>query len=257
MKKGKDKWLIILVLGVFLLFIAITMAYINSTKLYVTKTIDVSTQEDSVGYIPEEYPYAFETSYSGKPYLSDKLFRKPFQKTDSYICNKDLFEKVTTGEMEILTKKTTEAAAILFNESFKDIPAKDDYSDIFTPAFHLFFADSKQTAENNEEAVALINSWYIDTKTSMESKWNTDSCLLYYDENSFIVRGQLLFTVYESDDLAAIQNAFYLDELELGKESSVILEMHFIPDIDKNDFSTYTIANCTVVPLDTAKGTSD
>ena len=80
----------------------------------------------------------------------------------------------------------------------------------------------------------------------MESTFITDKCLVYYDENSIIVRGLLQYSVYETKDPETLIEAFGIDRLNLGEEYSALVEMKFIPDIDHTDFKSFNLTSISM-----------
>lgn len=189
--------------------------------------------------------YAFETCYVGNPVLPDVLFDLPFKRSDSYVCNKDLIKKYGTENLTILADKNKEDLSNLFNVAYKDLIGDQEYTDIFWNGFG--FSNANKTIIGNNQAIDLIRSEYISSKTSLESDVYTDKCMVFYDENSYIVRSALYITPYECDDLIQLAALLKQDEISLGTTYRILVETSYVTIADGTDFSDFSIREIRLI----------
>lgn len=193
-------------------------------------------------FYDERYTYAYDTCYTGDPYLSDSLFRDPFKRTDKYVNNNDFIAAIGEENADMLAKKSKEAMLAIFDASYQERDTKDPVlSDILIDGLHVLFADGTMT-DSKEDTIEAINSWFIDSHTSLEADFYTDKCMVFYDEAKAIVRGQLVFTVYGGNDMDTLKEYFGKELLEQGKEYAVILELEYISHTNANDYGTYKLS---------------
>lgn len=248
MKESKRAWY--LVAGIALTaFIVFLVLMLWDCLIPVKKGNDVSTYNKEGIDEKKEENYAFETCYNGEPHLDDRLFWQPFKKSEDYISNSDLLEKIGADNAKLIAAKAKDLSEFLFSTAYKE-KAKEasalKLADCIVPGINLFFIDGRQ-ARGNGDAASLINQWFVSTQTSMEASLQTDKCLVYYDRHSIILRGLLTFSVYESNDINAIKDAFDLDDLQYGKSYSVVTEMYFVPDGIISSYEDYRLASLEVL----------
>lgn len=194
-----------------------------------------------------DYGYAFETVYSGKPYMPDILFEQPFKKTNSYVSNTEFIKakgEKCTAPIISLAEDFTKAA---FNVTYKNISNEDVLNDTLAEGIYVRFPSGKE-ADGIKEVTDTVNSWYVNSGTSIEAEYTTDKCMLYYDENAVILRGLLTFTVYESEDIESVEKIFGIDQIKMGEEYSVVVEYYFVPSLYSEDFESYRIAQIIFLP---------
>lgn len=204
-----------------------------------------STEQGS--YDKAKYVYANETCYTGDPYLSDVLFKEPFQRTNSYVSNNDFIAMVGEENAVMFSNRSKKAASALFDLSYQERDIDDPVlSDLLADGLHVLFANGTFT-ESKEETVEAINGWFIDNGISMEADYYTDKCMVFYDESRVIVRGQLVFRVYGSNDLSILQEYFGLESMEPGKEYAAILELEYISKSNAYDYDTYKLSGINLI----------
>lgn len=193
------------------------------------------------------YDFAFETIYTGEPYLNSILFEFPFKKTSNYIENKVHMNEIGADNANILTTKTEIAAEALFNTAYKDdlLKKKDLLNETVTSGITVYY-DNGIVRSGKKEVLDGFYNWFVNNKVSMESEFQTDKCMVYYDDYSEIVRGQLIFTIYECDNLEDIEKEFNIQNIELGTEYSVVLEFYYSTNEDVTDYDGYKLSgvNC-------------
>ena len=244
MKKNNIFWYILIVLCFVILIVGFIMIK-NSSRININQ-ITGQSEENSEEELLRDYLYADETIYNGDPWLSSRLFRTPFKKSDNYICNKLFIERFGIENSEIMVKKASLVASKIFNIRYKDAMTIDEeLLGEIAPRIEVIFKSGTET-EGSEDTLQVINNWFVESQTSMESTFITDKCLVYYDENSIIVRGLLQYSVYETKDSETLIEAFGIDRLNLGEEYSALVEMKFIPDIDHTDFETFNLTSISM-----------
>ena len=174
-----------------------------------------STKETTINYISE-------TNYKGHLAQFPELYEIPFQKSDAYICNKD-FYKAYYGIFEECENDATAFVETLFNVNYRDIAA-DQLSfitDVMQNGDYETFI-TKNYGTEDETTIYLydyikeISEYYIENQIEMEAKFYTDDSLVYSDFYIF-VRGELVFTIYNSAD----QDSKY----EVGEEYQIPIEV--------------------------------
>lgn len=199
--------------------------------------------ENNAGF-DKNLDYAFETSYTGEPHLSDKLFQTPFQKSDLYICNKDLLPELGEENAEILTEKAKKITDIIFNTPYKDKVSESVAEELagYLSQGIFIIAEDGTEYHGKENTAKSINQWFVDTKTTMESSLQTDICMVYYDEHCIIVRGLLTYNVYETEDMEELERSFGQEDIQFGKDNACLMEFYFIPDESRTDYDSYVLS---------------
>ena len=191
--------------------------------------------------------YAVETCYTGDPYLADVLFQYSFQRTEDYIKNAEWIKTLGTENAQILIEKAEDSVDALFNRSYQERDIADEtLSDLLADGITVYFADGS-VSEGAADTVEKINGWFADTKTSMEAKFTTDKCMIFYDEGKVIVRGEFVFAVYNSDDLDTLKTNFGMDDLENGDRRSCVMELEFISSLNREDYTTYKLCGAKIL----------
>lgn len=196
--------------------------------------------------IDERYAYAGDTCYTGNPYLSDELFKAPFQRTGSYISNNELIAQIGEENVGIFVKKSKDAIAAVFDLSYQERDINDPVlKDILADGLHVLFV-SGIFSESKEDTIEKVNAWFVDNQISMEAQLYTDKCMVFFDESRVIVRGQMAFRVYGSGNTDILKNHLGLDAIEPGEKYTVILELEFISKSNAYDYDTYQLCkiNC-------------
>lgn len=179
--------------------------------------------------------YTSETNYKGKLAQYPDLYQYPFRKSDSYISNKEfsIDHEDTIKECEADAKQFMET---LFNVNYRDIAADMPkyVGKVMTTADYRAYHTEDLFGEN-EKTILLydyinnIADYFVQNQMQVDATFYTDSSLVYSDFYIF-VRGELVFTIYDSADTSS--------EYEIGTEYAIPMEvaMHRTP-INPNDHS--------------------
>lgn len=250
MSKRKYNMLWKSVVGAAIILLTICVAIL---VLYVLHSINPSINVPFLSLFSTETEkerlgsYAVETCYTGDPYLSDILFEKPFQRTDQYVCNNDLLEEIGADNAEILANNAREAVSLLFDLAYQERNISDEeLIEILDDGIFLVFADGT-TAAGAADTVEKVNSWFIDSHTSMEAELATDKCMVFYDEGMLIVRGELVFAVYSSDDFTTFKENLGIEDLAVGNRKSCVVELEFRNSDNRTDFDSYKLCGLKIL----------
>lgn len=248
MKESKGAWYFVagIAIAAFILF-CMLMLWDRMAPVK-KKNNDAIYNKESIAKKSEEN-YAFETCYNGEPHLDDRLFWQPFGKSDDYINNSDLIAQIGADNAQLIVTKAKELSEYLFNTAYKEKVKEASalkLADYIVPGICLFFSDGRQ-AKGNAAAASVINQWFVSAQTSIEASLQTDKCLVYYDRHSIILRGLLTFSVYESDDMDAIKEAFHINDLQYGKSYCVVMEMYFVPGGITSSYGDYYMTRLEVL----------
>lgn len=180
--------------------------------------------------------YYSDVTYDGEevPYY---LFEVPFKKTENYIPNKDLSEKLSEDALNDYTSETKKYLAVLFDKSYRDIINDqegfiDSYEEIF-PSEDVF---SKE--ENTEGAPGFsekLMEWYVDNRATVEEEYVTGKPLLYGDMGLYVLRGSLELRIASADNKKAVaefNDLFGSDILNEEGVGCAIIESVFFPSAD-------------------------
>lgn len=235
-------------LGIVLLFFGVVLtgfALIFGIQHYRKETETINHYDTSVLSESEkdntDYGYAFETVYNGKPYMPDILFEQPFKKTDSYVSNTEFIKEKGEACAAPIISMAEDLTKATFNVTYKNISNEEVLNDTLAEGIYVRFPSGEEV-NGIKEVTDTINSWYVNSGTSIEAEYTTDKCMLYYDENAVILRGLLTFTVYESEDIESIEKIFGINQIKMGEEYSTVVEYYFIPSLYSEDFESYRIA---------------
>lgn len=166
--------------------------------------------------------YITETNYKGELSQYPELYEIPFKKSDAYICNKDYSAGNETlfSECETMAKSFYET---LFNVDYRNIAAdKDDFdAQVMLNCDYMAYHTTDYDTENENttyffEYIQKITDYLIENQVEMSAKFYTDDSLVYSDFYTF-VRGELVFTVFASEDKES--------EFEIGKEYRIPMEV--------------------------------
>lgn len=166
--------------------------------------------------------YTIETNYKG--YLSQfpELYEIPFKKTDSYICNKD-FSREHYNVLDEYEDDATAFIETLFNVDYRNVAANQTgfVAEVMQNGDYETFI-TKNYGKEDEETMYLydyiedLSSYFVENQVEMESKFYTDDSLVYSDFFTF-VRGELVFTIYNSEDTSS--------EYKVGEEYKLPIEV--------------------------------
>lgn len=206
-----------------------------------------STIGEEKNFDPEKYTYAKDTCYTGAPYLSDELFKIPFGRTDAYVCNNDFIKMIGEENAVMLANNSKKVAEALFDLSYQERDGKDPVLlENLVDGLHVLFANGTFT-ESKEDTIELVSNWFVENQISMEAEFYTDKCMVFYDNSSVIVRGQLVFTAYGDKGLETLQQYFGRESMEPGKEYAVVMEMELISKTNAYDYDTYQLCGIKLI----------
>jgi len=223
------------ILAVILIFVClffVTNSFVNKTE----KSTDKKEENLNVKVeiINGKNNYAIQTAYVGDPVLDEVLFNTPFKKTENYICNAYYINDKTIDSCNITADKIKKFTEEIFNITYKDIERKKMY------------LENNPNYNTNLKGIDLEE--YLDNcvnkQISMESKFITDKCMVYYDNYNTIIRGQLFFTIYECNDLEYLEKLFEIENIKLGEENSILMELYLgstVNDIKSTEYKINTI----------------
>ncbi len=188
----------------------------TDTVITTTESVSEETKED------EKESYIEETNYKGVLSEYPDLYEIPFAKSDDYISNKD-FSADHSDIFDECENDATDFFENLFNVDYREI-AEDKTSFVNTvmencdyEAYH-----TENLFEENEETYPFFSyieelaDYFITNQVEMKAKFYTDDSLVYSDYYTF-VRGELVFTIYASEDEES--------EYEIGKEYQIPMEV--------------------------------
>ena len=166
--------------------------------------------------------YTIETNYKGHLSQFPELYEIPFGKTDSYICNKDFARE----HYDVLQEYEDDATAFietLFNVDYRNVAANQTsfVAEVMQNGDYETYI-TKNLGKEDEKTMYLydyiedISSYFIENQVEMESKFYTDDSLVYSDFYTF-VRGELVFTIYNSEDASS--------EYKVGEEYKLPIEV--------------------------------
>lgn len=250
MRKMNKRWAILCgITALFLLWWVACAAHFSVTDKAADKNQQAGLENEQELFDQERYTYAYETCYTGAPYLADVLFRTPFKRTDRYICNSDFIAIIGEDNASILANRSIDASKALFNRSYQERNVEEqELSDILADGLNVIFADGTIT-ESKEDAIAVVNSFFIDNQISMEAEFYTDKCMVFYDDAKVIVRGQMVFSVYggSESNLDTLRECFGLESMEQGEEYAIVLEMEYISKSNVENYDVFQLAGISLI----------
>lgn len=202
---------------------------VTGTILYLSKPETTKCYTDTASIVQtlpsgkiSKPDYTLETNYKGHLSQFPELYEIPFRKTDSYICNKDLSRE----HYNVLEEYENDATAFieaLLNVDYRNIAANQTgfVAEVMQNGDYETFI-TKNYGKEDEETMYLydyiqdISSYFVENQVEMESKFYTDDSLVYSDFYTF-VRGELVFTIYNSEDTSS--------EYKIGEEYQIPIEV--------------------------------
>ena len=222
-KKIKANWIILIpAISVLMAVIAFIFIYKQLNPPVVPSVeIESSQAKENVPESEELPSYIEETNYRGELSQFPDLYQIPFQKTDAYISNKE-FSKDSYDIFKECEDKATQFYEALFNVDYRSIvddKSAFDSNVMFYCDYMAYHTDSwDKDGEDTRyfyNYIQDITDYFATNMVEMEAKFYTDDSLVYNDYFVF-VRGELVFTIYASED----NESGY----EAGKEYSVPME---------------------------------
>ena len=159
--------------------------------------------------MPDKEPkanYIDETNYKGNLHQFPELYEIPFGKTSAYRTNKE-YTKTHYKIFAECEQKSTDFMEKLCNVDYREIGnnriafSADVLADVEYDAYY-----TKNYNKQDEKTIYLYEridellDYFIENQVQAEAKFYTDDSLVYYDFYTF-VRGELVFTIYENNDL--------------------------------------------------------
>ncbi len=205
---------------------AVTYAFIYLRKVGATEQEKQNTSEEITHVVSKKetdvLDYISETNYTGRLSQYPELYQIPFRKSDAYICNKDFSEK----HKDIFEECEKDAAAFLealFNVDYRTVaedPSKFVMGVMKNADPEVYIAKGYDTEEERclylYDYIKELSDYFVENQVEMEAKFYTDDSLVYSDFYTF-VRGELVFTIYSSEDPDLIY--------EPGKEYQIPVEV--------------------------------
>lgn len=180
--------------------------------------------------------YYSDVTYNGEdvPYY---LFEVPFQKTENYIPNKDLSEKLSEDALNDYTSETKKYLAVLFDKSYRDVindqeGFMDSYEEMF-PSEDVF--SKEENTEKDQSFSEKLMEWYVDNRATVEEEYVTGKPLLYGDMGLYVLRGSLELRIASADNekaVAEFNDLFGSDILNEEGVGCAIIESVFFPSAD-------------------------
>lgn len=207
-RKNSKGFIIVLIAGIVTAGILATLGYLyfrqsNTLLNEPQKTeADNTTPKDSEDLLAS---YVNETRYIGGIGYPI-VYNIPFGKDEYYKTNKALWEEEEV-DIDICVSTAQKFAETLFNSSYRTIQEDDDLYratllDLMDRDF--FYEEDEQGNGYTEwEYIEKIEKYITDNEIEMESKFKTDSSLVYADGYYLIhdivyVRGMLEYEVFSS-----------------------------------------------------------
>jgi hypothetical protein len=185
--------------------------------------------------------YLKETSYDGSQPVDKVLFTVPFQKTDSYIPNKDFVQQEEVRDIEKVAK---EFMTVTFGTGYREMtenPAAYQES-----VEEFFEADADLTLDQGISATPAelaqeLSEYYTKNHIQADVQFSTADCLVYQDIYTY-VRGRLDISCYQNDNVGECE--FLPEGIDLASDGSYIVEVA----LKKTDnTSGYAVAGYSVL----------
>lgn len=195
--------------------------------------------------------YAFETVYAGDPYMPESLYIYSFDNGGFYRSNREIAQDISSDELASISQNISDFWTNLFNLQYKAEQFNDQLEKLQNQLHPsaLIGMDSQYEAGGNDIITAIANE-VISKHVSLEGEFITDKSLIYSREDipgSYIVRGILHFSVIEADDLDMLQDYFGIDDIEVGREYSYMIETEIMQGIDLFDIADERITEFSII----------
>ena len=103
---------------------------------------------------------------------------------------------------------------------------------------------NKSTGEMYEGADEISDFLYekiMEDELIIETQAYSDKCMVFYDEGSDIVRAKVTFVVYNCKDIEGLEAFLGVDDIEIGKPFSIILDIYMTADMNIEDRSSFVV----------------
>lgn len=188
--------------------------------------------------------YANETSYSGSSYVPASVFSFPFKKTESYINNKEYINDIGAEEAGVLSDRIAKALEEIYNINYETIDHEtykgvfDEYASYGVGCINTSTGDYY---EGSEDIADMIINFAKDTELVMELKAYSDRSLVYYDEQSDIVRVKVIGAIYNCKNIKKVEDFLGVDSIEIGTPFSMIIDVYTNANFVMDDHSSFVI----------------
>lgn len=210
MKKKNNVIILIPVITIVLVLAVVGTMYYKTTSGKDDKQESVnnhveSTQEVEETTVEEEEKasYLSETYYQGELSEYPELYEIPFQKSNMYISNKELYEN-SHDRFENIEYMATTFMEHMFNVNYRDLAGNPKayvntamYYGDYRATHTIGYDTENERTESFEEYIEEICNYFIQNQVQMEAKFYTADSMVYSDFFMF-VRGELVFTIYEN-----------------------------------------------------------
>ncbi len=240
-KKRKQLWIIAIIMVIAAVLSIYFTRKIPVKKIY--KADEVSL-EDTEKTAKVSDGYANETSYSGSSYVPASVFSIPFKKTGSYINNKNYINDIGAEEAGVLSDRIAKALEEIYNINYETIDY-ETYKGVFDEyasyGVGCIDASTGDYYEGAEEIADKITNLAKEAELVMEVKAYSDRSLVYYDEQSDIVRVKVIGVIYNCKNIKKVQDFLGVDNIEIGTPFSLVFDVYTNANVVMDDRSSFVI----------------
>ena len=231
-KKKYSKWMLIvvgiMVVGAIILGISF---YRESNKIQndvtVQKEYDNPVVYNKVNKNLRDTSFILDTCYDGTTDADANLYEIRFQKTSSYIPNKEYVKLVSENQIDELISLYDKFAEALLGRQFRTVA---ENKDAFTQSLKDVMLDGVYYIESSDTEYAslddyakVVRDWYIANEAQLTAEGKTDKTLVYED-GLIYVRGKTVITPYTPIDVKTAEEIFDV-KLNESEPTEVILEI--------------------------------
>ncbi len=205
----------------------------NRKRMLAAETKEQKTErvkQENIDQVKSTLYYS-EVDYTGETFLDKGLFEIPFRKSGcNYVSNKEFVKDRPEETLEEIQETSKAYINALLNTGYQKVKKDqqgflDKIENMSSPQCFYWEENNSISAEKfAEEAM----SWYIDNEIQIESEFITDRCLIYLNDTVYN-RGEWHFTVYHGKDLSLLEKKTGIENIKMGKEYIVFLELRYIP----------------------------
>lgn len=197
--------------------------------------------------------HADETIYAGETYVPEILYVPAFKDSEStYTSNKELYEELGTDGLDAVSGIVEDFWRGVLGMKYRDENIADTVKALkgsIAQGCVLGETDSEYES-SGEDIISMLTDMAISNHVSMNGDYISDSSLIYSNSiktGSYTVRSIIRFTVVEADDTKLLQDIFGLDEIELGKEYSFIIETDIVQGSIAGDITDSKIGGFSII----------
>ena len=214
----------------------------NQTANKNTHEEELNSESDCEAMDITDADYVLETNYTGAN-APVELYRVPFQKTDMYISNTELSDKLSEKEMEEYLDTAEAYLTHVYGNSYVKIGAAQDS---FTDTVDRFIGEAKPSGEDGSDMIMMYGEadagsrryseelleMYMDNRIDAAATIKSDTSLVYQDVGQVFVRSAMTVNVSGDESCRAYADYFGI-ELTDKKPATVITEVSFYPNNPK------------------------